>query len=59
MYTSRGYNKTPIGVLYDGYKGEPIFRWPDNYSTRYNFILDSQCRVPIPNIEELAKELNL
>lgn len=41
----------------DGYQGEPIWKQPANDSTYYNFLLDSQCQIPIRNIEEVRKEL--
>lgn len=58
MYTGRGYNKTPIGKLYDGYKGEQIFKAPTK-SMFYDFETDSQCRVPLPKREILKRELGL
>ena len=59
MYTGRGYEKKQKGCLYDGYKGEPIWQQPSNKSRHYDFTIDSQCRVPIADIDELKKELGL
>lgn len=44
---------------YDGYRGEPIWRQPENDSTYYNFEVDTQCRVPLKSREELLKELEM
>lgn len=45
---------------YDGYVGKPLFVAPNNYSTYYNEVADTQCRVPLKeSLEELRKELGL
>ena len=42
---------------YDGYRRDPVWRQPENYSTYYIFQVDKQCKVPIRNIEEVKTEL--
>lgn len=46
--------------MYDGYRGDPIWKQPENDSTYYNPTLDSQCQVPAAqSLEELRAELGL
>lgn len=41
---------------YDGYQGRPLFE-EDDRSTYYNYKIDSQCRVPLPNMHDLLLEI--
>lgn len=43
--------------LYDGYQGEDIWKQPENKSVYYDYEIDSQCKIPIKDEEELLKEL--
>ncbi len=43
----------------DGYIGHHIWEQPDNDSTYYNSILESQCMIPSKSLKELKKELGL
>jgi len=45
--------------LYDGYRGEPIWKQPENNSTYYNYEVDKQCRVPIPSREDILASLEM
>lgn len=45
--------------LYDGYRGTPIWKQPENNSVYYNKMVDKQCRVPIGGRDEILKELNI
>lgn len=46
--------------LYDGYRGAPIWKQPENDSTYYDPALDSQCQVPVvQSLKELKEELGL
>lgn len=45
--------------LYDGYRGEDIWKEPQNNSTYYNYQVDKQCGVPLRSREELLKELGI
>lgn len=44
---------------YDGYRGEPIWKQPENDSTYYDFEVDMQCRVPLKSREALLKKLGI
>lgn len=41
---------------YDGYQGRPLWE-KDDRSTYYDYAVDQQCRVPLPSVDELKKEL--
>lgn len=41
---------------YDGYQGRPLWEKND-WSTYYDYAADQQCRVPLPSVDELKKEL--
>ena len=41
---------------YDGYQGHPLWE-KDDWSTYYDYAADQQCRVPLPSVDELKKEL--
>ena len=43
--------------IYDGYKADPIWMMPENYSTYCSSEIDSQCTVPIQNYEEIMNKL--
>lgn len=45
--------------LYDGYRGEPIWKQPENHSVYYNYKVDKQCRIPIRSREVVIKELDI
>lgn len=45
--------------LYDGYRGKPVWKQPENRSTYYNYEIDKQCSVPIRSREEIRKELGI
>lgn len=57
---SREGSNTLYGVrLYDGYRGAPIWKKPENNSTYYNYEVDKQCRVPIRSREQILSELGI
>ncbi len=43
--------------MYDGYRADPIWTLPDNYSTYCSEEIDSQCTLPDLNLDEIIKEL--
>ncbi|MDE6054715.1 MAG: hypothetical protein K2G55_13345 [Lachnospiraceae bacterium] len=45
--------------LNDGYRGEPIWKQPENDSTYYNGEVDAQCRVPVRSREKLIAKLGI
>lgn len=44
---------------YDGYRGKPIWQQAKNHSVYYNYEIDKQCRVPLRNINEVMKGLDI
>lgn len=44
---------------YDGYRPEPIWKRDDNDSSHYDAVIDRQCEIPLPPIEELEKMIGL
>lgn len=43
--------------MFDGYRAEPVWTLPDNYSTYCSDEIDSQCSIPGLDLEEILKEL--
>ncbi|MBO5478994.1 MAG: hypothetical protein J6A04_04765 [Clostridia bacterium] len=52
-------NPNPGIRRYGGTKSEPIFDPPENHSTFYDYLTDTQCTVPLEGAEELRKELGM
>lgn len=43
---------------FDGYSGEPFWTEKSNVSTYDDPMVDNQCTVPLPSIDEIMEELS-
>lgn len=41
---------------YDGYRSQPIWKRPEDESSYFSLITDTQCVLPLPTLDELEKQ---